>query len=109
MQFSIIALLSIASVAVASPTPAVSQATKGCGVQQIAACCNQENNAASAGGLVGGILSGNILNINCVPISINILSVSEAPAQQICSGNTATCCDVDANGNISNSGNCKTA
>ncbi|KAH9879180.1 hypothetical protein J1614_002618 [Plenodomus biglobosus] len=107
MQFSIIALLSIASVAVASPTPAVSQASQGCAVQQIAACCNQENNSASAGGLIGGILSGNILNVNCVPININILSVSQAPGQSICSNNKAVCCKVDANGNIDNSGNCR--
>ncbi|KAI8940269.1 hypothetical protein NX059_003971 [Plenodomus lindquistii] len=109
MQFSIIALLSIASVAIATPTSrgvqarsirmlserTVEQAAQACGAQQVISCCNQDNDTSSKG-LLSGVLSGNLVNLHCVGISVNVLSVASAPAQEICSNNIVACCDGDA-------------
>ncbi|KAF2855448.1 hypothetical protein T440DRAFT_513574 [Plenodomus tracheiphilus IPT5] len=106
MQFSIIALLSIASVAIASPASrgvqarslrmlserTVSQAAQGCDAKQVISCCNQDNES-SGSGLLGGVLSGNLLNLNCIGLSVNVLSVADSPANEICGNNVVACCD----------------
>lgn len=86
MQFSLLAILSFAALAIATPTTGhvvsartakplgqrnVQDAAQACGTKQVPACCNQASKNSADRGILSNILT-DVVGLNCVAIPVSV-------------------------------------
>ena len=92
MQFSIIALVSLAAMAVATPTAGqyvqprslktreqrtIKDAAGQCKSEQTLSCCNSDNSNKVTSSTGGGILGGGEGTLTCSPITVNLCTSAD--------------------------------
>ncbi|KAL6712071.1 hypothetical protein ACN47E_003114 [Coniothyrium glycines] len=108
MQFSILALFTLAAMATATPHKVgqiqvrsirtreertAKEAAALCKPDQHMSCCNQSQTTKTEDSVLPNLLGANsILNFACTPINVNLLAVNDdAKANEIC-GQKLACC-----------------